>query len=695
MDAKQIEYEGTPVVPRKAVADDSNLLDSQWVKVAFMVPESDIQDGDDVKNMYFSSAALKYVDTRIGCNIGINPRPQWTWYSDIRMKGTLAGRTKVSVTNVMGNHGMGSAYSEGIDDPAQKIYMRFGIPKFNSLSGFLLRAFDTEAVILARTGRAPSSWYTLSKLVGGAFTTATFPGFAITVAAGRAVSYLFGRSSSKFFTLKPAMHLYWSMVNLMVINHAVNVGIYKRVLADETDQKLGKAYKLDTDQMNEISALLPDIFNGLGYIDVYAIANKAQRLAMQKFESDFEMLNNADSSSFAGYLKRDMTGDGRLGTEIKSPDGTPTLKALLNHILTFGDYYTTKEGTEAKQENDPRVQDGAQEGEQVTDSPDLNSWKNHADALWRDGAEWAVFRVDHTGSVSESFGNSYAESELSQKLNGVSQQLKEARFSMADGNIFGGVLDSVKNMVTEVVIGAAQGATLGFAGLAAGLGGSGFIDIPKHWQSSSATLPRGSYTIKLISPYNNPVSQMINIWIPFYMLLAGALPRSVGKQGYMSPFYCEIYDRGRLQSRLAAIESINITRGTSNLQFDLYGKCLAIDVTFNVVDLSSIMHMPMSDGTLGSTDMTIDEDNIAADYFAVLSGMDIYSQIYPIPRAQLRATKMLTSLKQKATSPAFHTAVFKNSMENGFLNDITFGGTNLLSQAMGAPVPGASILEGN
>ena len=682
-----VEVGESALKPRKAISADNAILDKDWIKTAFMVSDEDIGDPDDVKNRYWSSASAKFTDSRLGCNIGINPRPQWTQYSDIPVKGRFKDRNEVSLTSMAGNYGMGRAYSEGQDDPAQRIYMQFGVPKFNSLAAYLSRAFDREQTILARTGRAPDMWYKLAKIAGTALTAMAFPLLTVTVAAGKAIGWLMGRGNSKFFTLKPTMHLYWSMVNVLVNNHAVNVGIFKKIMANEESQRLGRPYELDKEHMAQISAAMPDIFNGLGYFDIYALANKAQRQANAVFSSEFASLDNGSNTDFEGYLKKSYTDDGTVGTYIQTKAGNHTMSSLFNNLLEFGTYYTADKDGDNKQDLDPRADEAGKAGY-------VESFKKYADALWRDGSQFAVFRVDHTGSISESFGNSTAESELSQKLNGFSSTAREARFSIADGNVLGDIQKSITDAVGNVALGALDGVTLGFAGLIPGLGGSGYVDIPKHWQSSSASLPRGSYTIQLISPYGNSISQMINIWIPFFMLIAGGIPRSTGKQSYTSPFYCQLYDRGRLQSRLAMIESMSVTRGTSHLPFSLAGKVLAIDVSINVVDLSTIMHMPMSSGEIGEVDMTMDEDNIASDYLNVLAGMDIYSQIYPLPRAQLKATKLMLQMKQKFSSPAFHASLFKNSLEDGFLNTISLGSTSVISDALGGFVRGSASTEG-
>lgn len=694
-----LEIDGTPIFPTATSTTDDGIFDRDWAKNAFMVTDEDIGNTTDIVNRYWTSASAKFVDGRLGCNIGINPRPQWTRYADIRVKGRFRNnRATVSVGNTAGNYGMGRAYSEGIDDPAQKIFMRFGVPRFNSLFDFLTRAFDREMTIMARTGRAPTAWYTISKTIGTLITFSSFPFLTVTVEAGRAVTWLMGKSTSKFFTLKPTMHNYWSMVNLLVNNHAANTGIFPRVFKSNTNShKLGNTpYKLDEEQMKDIAALMPDVFHGADYFDCYAIANKAQRMANELFEIDYKHLNEGSASDFEGYLQRDDTGNGRHSSYISTDKNKPTFGAWLNQILTFGDYYIApddiEKASQLQQEMHPAAaQKDGNGGTKPGDEAARNKFANHADAEWREGSQFAVFRVDYTGSVSESFGNSTAESELSQKLNGISSEYREKRFSLADGNIIGGIFTDIQNAATDVIMGALDGVTLGFAGLVPGLGGSGYLDIPKHWQSSSASLPRGQYTIQLISQYNNPISRMINIWIPFYMILAGAIPRSTGKQSYTSPFYCQLYDRGRLQSRLAMIESLSINRGTSNLGFDLHGNALAIDLSFTVVDLSTIMHMPMSSGGLLETDITMDDDNIANDWFAVLAGMDIYSQIYPLPGAQLKLRKQLMKIQQKFSSPAFHASLFRNSVEDGMINDLSLGLSGLVSNLYTAGVRGTAV----
>lgn len=705
-DPRIVEYKDKAIVnPGSQTTFDrqSQLLDKDWAKSAFLISDSEIGEDIDVVNRYWSTASAKFTDARLGCNIGINSKPQFTRYSDVRVKGRLSGRQTVSLSSTTGNYGMGRYYSEAIDDPAQTIYLRFGVPQFNSLTNFLSKAFDADSISMARSGRAPSVFYQLGRAAGTVAAFAAFPAFAIAITAGRTLSYFFTRPTSKFYTLKPTMHLYWSTVGTLVNTIAINRGILPKVLNDETGEALGldnngnqriqQPFKLDQDYLSAISRLMPDVFDNNNYFDIWKLANKAQRLANQLYVNDSEKFSNGTASDWTGYLKKDLIGQTTHTTAISSAGdkSEPTFMAFINKFAMFG-YYDKAEGQE-RMELDPRIDKESAKGEQKKDPGFFKDLMTYFDAEFRSGSQFATFKVEHTGSVSEAFGNSAVESDLSSKLNGISSQVREARFSFADGNIagdgIGGMIQGALGAVTDLAMGALDGVTMGVSNLALGLGGSGFIDIPKHWQSSSATLPRSNYTIKLVSPYGNAISQIQNIYIPLCMILAGTLPLATGKQSYSSPFLCQIFDRGRCQVRLGMIESLSIQRGTSSLPFDLTGNALAIDVTFTVADMSSILYMPTTSGTLGGIDMTMDEDNILMDYMAVLAGQDLYTQIYEMPKAKLNLAKLIAK-NAKLTSKGYWSSLFHESATSGLIQKLTLGSFN----AFEAVVRGAEASTG-
>lgn len=699
--SRTVEVNGTYVMsPNSALPSDYNeqVLDSQWTKNAFLLNDLDIGDLSDRTNRYYSSAESKFTDGRLGCNIGINAKPQFTRYSDIRSKGRNNGRNDVGVTAVSGNHGMGRYYSEAIDDPSQTIYMRFGVPQFSGMMAFLSRAYDADMVSLARTGRATGLLYNVGKLFGTVTAVTAFPQLAAMVMMGKALSWVFSKPTSKFYTVKPTMHTYWASVESLVNNIAVTRGLLPRVMSSDGDggDRLGQPYRIDSEQVSYLATLMPEVFGsasnigGVGtdnYINVSSIVNRAQRTANQIFLAEYQAANNTTASDFTGFLKRGLTGKGQHSTYITTTtgnmltgnliDGYQTISARLNNFFMLGEYKlnTNSNATEQNPQAQPKQEDTAD-----TKYPDVGKpnpfseqFLQNLDAEFRDGAQFAVFKVDHTGATQEAFGNSVQESDLAAKINGISSTARQLRFTMSDGNMTGtGIEEMVRGAVggaVDVLKGVADGVTLGFSNVLAGLGGSGYIDIPKHWQSSSATLPRSSYTIKLISPYGNVVSQIQNIYIPLCMILAGTLPLSTGKASYTSPYLCQLYDRGRCQVQNGMIEALSISRGTSNLAFNTRGNPLAIDVTFSVVDLSSIMHMPISSGGLFSTDTNMDSDNIMSDYIAVLAGQDLYTQLYAVPKLKLDLAKQLTKAS-RLFSPAAWAATVHDAIPSVISNVI-------------------------
>lgn len=702
-----------PIVnPFNQVAENGDfVLDNEWAHSAFLISDIHFNEIADVNNRYWSSADAKFTDGRLGCNIGINARPQFTRYTDTRSKGRNKKRNDVTLGATEGNFGMGRYYSEAIDDPSQTIYMRFGVPQFTGIASFFSRAYDNDMLTLARTGRATSFLYKGAKAIGMITSVAAFPQIAAGVLLGKAVSFVFSKPTSKFYSMKPTMHMYWSTVNTFVNNVAVARGLFPKILNPDANkgENLGQPYTLDQEYLNELARLMPDIFGGpqgadvagkvLGNnnFDIYAIANRAQRIANLAFTQDYETLKQGEASDFVGFLKKELSGDGTHSTYIVNSAGERNLVAMLNDFFMFSDYKA--DASAAVQEIDPKSfpdKENDAKGNEVPGKMKDPSWitkaAQHFDSEFRDGSQFAVFKVDFTGSVSESFANSVQESDLSNKLNGQVSDSRRMRFTFAEGNMTDSVIEkaigSVVGAAADIATGALDGLTMGFSNVLRGLGGSGFIDIPKHWQSSSANLARSTYKMKLISPYGNVISQMQNIYIPLAMILSAALPLSTGKASYTSPYLCQLFDRGRCQIKLGMIESLQIERGTSNLAFSTRGNPMAIDVTFSIVDLSSIMHMPISSGGLFETDTNLDEDNIMSDYIAVLAGQDLYSQFYAIPKAKMKLAKALVNFS-KVTSPAFlaasaHEALAENFITGPFLNVIE--GMNRGNALIGGPI---------
>jgi hypothetical protein len=620
--------------------------DSEWTRQSFLVRQDQIEPADFERRV-FSTTRYKFTDTTPGGNICINPPPQFNTSTDIRIESPF-----------LGSKLMGRYYSEAIDDHNQVIHMRFGVPQFNSLTTFFSGFYNSEAGTAARTGRTDGSkLYALGKAAGYIVPLIAFPLFTITahiVTAG--LRFALQKPSSKFYFLKPTMPTYWMAVQTMFNQLMVNKRIIPRVFSTEQEKILPN--QGDGSLSNSgLHDLLPDIFHKNGGVDVFAVANKAQRLARKQYMRQAELLG--DVSNLNIYEKMKFT----LQENIVDPGAD---------FFTYLDkWWSAANSKVVGEDNKTNTTEEAKKDE------DSNAgFFDFLKAELDDGAGFASFRVNATGSIGDTFSNQVTESDLQNKMNSTSASSRSTMFNLANGNISDGMIGTaigkIIGGVTDVVSGIADG--LGASGLAM-LGGAAFVDIPKHWQSSSANIGKSTYTIHLSALYGNPISQAIDMDLPLCMLLAAAMPISTGKQSYTSPFLVELYDKGRCQTRLGIIDSMTVTRGTSNLAFNTEGNAMGIDVTFSVLDLSSVMHMPISAGfSLDPTAGIFDDDTIYTDYMAVLSAMDLKDQIYVWPKFKNNLTRALAKW-DTWTSPAYYASFLGSGTTLGRLMSVVYKGT--------------------
>lgn len=650
--------------------------DADWVSSSFTISVN-LEETDSL-NRNFSTASFKYTDSSLGGNFHINPPPQFTRYADIRRVGIKKESQTTQVQYSKKDTGMGRYYSEAIDDNGQVIHLRFGVPQYNSLTQFFTGFYNSSASSIARTGRMDQSLVSkFLEMATDIISIALLPLLIVPIGMimlGSAIKFFMKWPSSKFYYLKPTMPMYWQAVSSMVNQISVIQGI-TRYTAPSEDSVLNQKHTYTEAEYSVFHSIFPE-FSKYGRIDVYAISTKTKRLEMryrvglQKLYNDFQATGgNTDPAAWIGRVKTFMTAQGEaldVPTEKESKTGF-TLESYLTRwwaSLTLGKSQEKdgkavlekglRQGAETK-ESAAEDAASAYKSEQEPDESAMNFFL----AEEADGAQWASFKVDYTGPVGESFMNGVGESTLAQKLNSVSASARDMKVNWADGNVDSmGIVKGVLDGATSIMQGVADKLYIG--GLAA-FAGNAIVDIPKHWESASTKLPAANYTITLISPYGNPISQLFSIYIPLCMLLAGALPLSTGKQSYTAPFMCELYDRGRVITKLGLIDSLSIQRGTSNLGFNNEGQAMAIEVTFSVLDMSTVMSMPINQGfSLVPKDGLFDDENAFSSYLMALSGLSIRDAEQRFPLLKNQITKVFADIDQFFTSS--HLAQFSANL---------------------------------
>ena len=656
--------------------------DNDWVRQAFFIPgrrKSNARDEDMDRAERFSDGKLSFADTSLGGNQSINPRPQFTLTADPKLDQITPS-----------SEGMGRTYHEVIDANAQRIYMQFGVPQYNSLTNFFGNFYDSGQGRLANTGATGGLFYTIGKLIG--YVT-LWP--VITVLGSFSMLYKIYRSATrqpltKYYYVKPTMSLYWTSVTTIVNALGVNLGLIHGTDVPEQDNaadavtvsnfsisggSFGTLSNSDSTSGKAANAavlnkMLPDIYGTDGGIDIRMVANRYQRLANAHNAAMAKILDDAGGDEAAArervieYISnRKALFAKEKANRVKMADYLAMYsKSTMGKGEGVDDtVYENSKKADGSKTGEAKLPDDISPTQRVQSQSGLNKANSNAElsnlyknygigtghgikevavAELRDGSAFISYVVDYQDNASESFSNSTTSSTVADQMNEKSSDSKNTMFNMAGGN-FGdgmvmGAIETVANLAKDVLSGALD--SIGLSGLGA-LGGAAFTDIPDFWDSSSTQLTSTSYTIQLRTPYGNSISIMQNILIPLATLLAAAAPRSTGPNSYTAPYLCKLWHKGRAQVQLGIIDSLSITRGTGNVGWNAQGLAMGIDVTFSVTNLSKMLHMPITTefslaDAVGLTQF--DEDNNFTDYMATLGALGLSEQHYNSTRWRLR-----------------------------------------------------------
>lgn len=674
------------------------ITDESWTRQAFLLPPDAVTD-DDVYYRNHTSAYYKFTDTTLGGNWAINAPPQPCAFTDPVLD---------RFVNI--GEGQGAWYSENIDDNAVLLNMRFGVPNYNSLASFFGNFYSADDSRFIRTGRASGIGALIGKALGWAFSVRLVP-FIMTFTA---IKWFTGTVSTKFYYLKPTMGLYWKYVNDFANNIASNLDLAARPTTDSwlrlsqaaglrgtqpmtesgdpgttTIEAAAKtAFEIGAREKSVYDQMVPELFRseGLTGIDIYATATRAQAYANAWHEAINQIAaqNQSNGNGVVSSIYNWMVSGGATSTLSKAKKKTyENTEDFLNAYLKDPDgrinesNTTTTDGTESSTVNNTApVQDATtvdENGQPITGSPEdvveaekgvfESAYETVKDyftdevmgrayatfkASQRDGAQFLTVRIDGRESATESFSSSLRESDISSAINSAGQRARNIRMSMADGNLagipgVGKILDIVKD------IGSGFADSLHISGVGV-LMGNAFVDIPKHYDSSTATFNQMSVTIPLRAWCADNFNRFQCEILPLIMLLVGALPRATGTGSYTAPFIGEFYCQGRCSIPLGMITAIDITRGTSNMPWTANGEYLGIDVRLTITDCSSVVSMNMNEAFgLRNFDPTtwnrllFPQDSSFEMYTNVLSSLGLQDQVYMMPRFKRNWNKVVNS----------------------------------------------------
>jgi len=212
------------------------------------------------------------------------------------------------------------------------------------------------------------------------------------------------------------------------------------------------------------------------------------------------------------------------------------------------------------------------------------------------------FYANKNISVSESISNSFGQSMLAGLTKQVSDLAKEAQFVLGSTAKIteegrqqytgDGIFKSAIESVTKIFSGNNSNSVIGELSMSLdqALHGANLI-YPEVWKDSQYSKSI-SCSFNFISPYGTPEAILEYVYKPFLILLTLACPRQVGTAGYTLPFICKVDCPGYFTSDLAAITSIDWTKGGNEQLYSKDGLPLAITVNIQIKDLFPILMIP-------------------------------------------------------------------------------------------------------
>ena len=262
------------------------------------------------------------------------------------------------------------------------------------------------------------------------------------------------------------------------------------------------------------------------------------------------------------------------------------------------------------------------------------------------------FYITSEFQYSDSFGNETTESILASTINGFSDKAREMQFLLGttqsviaenfdalgdlfadskaaidqftaklggQGNIFSNLLNNVRTVAS-----------------------GGRLMFPNIWSNSTFSK---SYqvNIKLTTPYYDPKSWWLNIYVPLCHLLALCLPRGEFHNGYAAPFLVKAFYTGTFNIDTGIITELTVAKGKEG-GWTKDGLPTVVDVSFTIQDLYPTISMSPDYLTKKDTLQNIQE----LDYLSSLCGININE-----PDARRMLTYYATMAKNTVTDIPF------------------------------------------
>jgi hypothetical protein len=203
--------------------------------------------------------------------------------------------------------------------------------------------------------------------------------------------------------------------------------------------------------------------------------------------------------------------------------------------------------------------------------------------------------------------------------------------------------------------------------------GNSRVEIPEHWQDSTANLHTESFSFFFEAPYAHPYSIATNVFLPLSLILPFVVPFSTGGSTYGSPFMIKCFQRGKSIIRMGMVRNASITFGEGPLGWTTDMKPRNCRVTIDVADFEPILSVPISRVT-----NPLDLANMAAqssrylgdrgkynDWINRVAGVDYLDTVLRYADLNRRLTRFSTDTKNM-----FKASTIANVVADSIIGDV-------------------------
>ncbi|QVW55235.1 hypothetical protein pEaSNUABM29_00195 [Erwinia phage pEa_SNUABM_29] len=264
----------------------------------------------------YSNAMLSFEDTTMGGSQALNAPPQFTMFADPSSTGALAQpdlggasyQAYLEGQDLKGSYRLGTYYYESINQNGFYLHCRFGKPRYIGVAAFFANMYDSNLAYLARTGDYPGMLRSIGTYVTAAAIWAAVGtvAFAVILITPRILKMVLNKQTSRYYYVKPTMHLYLravqNIVNTqLVYRRLVPTGVLNTFQLNNTVDGTENKYNGDR---SEWYSMLPDIWKSNGEFDIYRMINRYQTLANYQSKTiDKIRKESSDEDDFARRLR--------------------------------------------------------------------------------------------------------------------------------------------------------------------------------------------------------------------------------------------------------------------------------------------------------------------------------------------------------------------------------------------------------